>query len=87
MFIVVTVDTQQFPVAAVRRIVIVVVILVMDREFPNPLTRKFAPAPRADPWKHLERSPAVGLLLTLSVIPGFGYDEIQPVGLSFRLLR
>jgi len=37
MFVVVTVDTQQFPVAAVRRIVIVVVILVMDREFPNPL--------------------------------------------------
>ena len=31
MFIVVTVDTQQFPVAAVRRIIIVVVILVMDR--------------------------------------------------------
>jgi hypothetical protein len=31
LFVVVTVDTQQFPVAAVRRIVIVVVILVMDR--------------------------------------------------------
>ena len=31
MFIVVTVDTQQLPVAAIRRIVIVVVILVMDR--------------------------------------------------------
>ena len=35
MLIVVTVDTQQLPVAAVRRIVIVVVILMMDREFSN----------------------------------------------------
>ena len=38
MFIVVTVDTQQLPVAAVRRIVIVVVILVMDCEFSDSLT-------------------------------------------------
>jgi hypothetical protein len=37
MFIVVTVDTQQLPVAAVRRIVIVVVILVVDREFSDSL--------------------------------------------------
>jgi len=37
MLIVVTVDTQQFPVAAVRRIVIVVMILMMDREFSNSL--------------------------------------------------
>lgn len=37
MLIVVTVDTQQLPVAAVRRIVIVVVILMMDREFSNSL--------------------------------------------------
>ena len=37
MFIVVTVDTQQLPVAAVRRIVIVVVILMMDCEFSDSL--------------------------------------------------
>jgi hypothetical protein len=37
VFVVVTVDTQQLPVAAVRRIVIVVVILMMDREFSNSL--------------------------------------------------
>jgi hypothetical protein len=32
MLIVVTVETEQLPVAAVRRIIIVVVVLVMDRE-------------------------------------------------------
>jgi hypothetical protein len=37
MFVVVTVDTQQLPVAAVRRVVIVVVILVMDRELSDSL--------------------------------------------------
>lgn len=37
MFVFVTVDAQELPVAAVRRIVIVVVILMMNREFPNPL--------------------------------------------------
>ncbi len=87
MLIVVTVDTQQLPVAAVRRIVVVVVILMMDREFSNSLARKFAPAPRTDPRKHLERSPPVGLLLTLSVMPNLGYDTISPVGISTRLLR
>jgi hypothetical protein len=37
MLIVVTVDTQQLPVAAVRGVVIVVVILMMDSEFSNSL--------------------------------------------------
>ena len=37
VLIVVTVDTQQLPVAAVRWIVIVVVILMMNRELSNSL--------------------------------------------------
>ena len=37
MLIFVTVDTQQLPVAAVRRVVIVVVILMMDRELSDSL--------------------------------------------------
>jgi hypothetical protein len=37
MFIIVTVDAEQFPVAAVWRIVIVVVILMMDCEFSDSL--------------------------------------------------
>jgi hypothetical protein len=37
VFILVTVDTQQLPVAAVRWIVIVVVILMMNRELSNSL--------------------------------------------------
>ena len=87
MLIVVTVDTQQLPVAAVRRIVIVVVILVMDGELSNSLARKFTPATRTDPRKHLERLPSIGLLLALSVMPGLGDDLIPPVGVSVRLLR
>ena len=31
MFVVVTIDAQQFPVAAVRRVIFVVVVLVVNR--------------------------------------------------------
>jgi hypothetical protein len=87
MLIVVAVDTQQLPVAAIRRIVIVVVILMVDREFSNSFARKFAPAPRTDPRKHLERSFPIGLLSALSIKPSLGYDLIAPVGITVCLLR
>ncbi len=49
VLIVVTIDTQQFPVAAVGWIVIVVVVLVVYREFTKLFTGKFSPATRAYP--------------------------------------
>jgi len=67
VLIVVAVETQQFPVTAVRRIVIVVVILVMDRELTKSLACEFAPASRTDPWVHLERLLPIGFLPTPSL--------------------
>ena len=67
VLIVVTVETQQFPVAAVRRIVVVVVILVMDRELTKFFACEFAPASCTDPWIHLERLLPVGFLPTPSL--------------------
>jgi hypothetical protein len=87
MLIVVTVDTQQLPVAAVRRVVVVVVIFVMNRELSNSLARKFAPAPSTDPRKHLERSLPIGLLPTVPVVSSLGDDIPGPVGLCARFLR
>ena len=75
VLIVVAVKTQQFPVAAVRRIVIVVVILVMDREFTKFLACEFAPASCTDPWVHLERLLPIGFLPT----PSLGNDLIHLV--------
>jgi hypothetical protein len=62
MLIVVAVETEQFPVAPVMRIVVVVVVLVMDRELVQFLAVKFASAVSTDPRKHFERLLSIGLL-------------------------
>lgn len=49
MLIVMAVKAEQLPVAAVRGIVIMIVILVMDRELAQLFTVKFTPAVGADP--------------------------------------
>jgi len=51
VLIVVTVETEQLPVAPVGRIIVVVVVFVMDRELVQLLAVKFTPAVRTDPWK------------------------------------
>ena len=56
VLIVVTVDAQQLPVAAVSRIVIVVVIPVMDGKLTNFFAAEFAAAAPAYPGKHFERA-------------------------------
>ncbi len=82
----VTVDTQQLPVAAVRRIVVVVVVLVMDRELSNFSSREFSPALGTDPRKNLERSLPIGLLSTLSKSPSLVDNLIRLVDLCLGLL-
>ncbi len=62
MFIIVAVKAEQFPIAAIRRVIIVVVILVMDREFTELPASEFAAAPRADVGIHFERPLAIVLL-------------------------
>ena len=49
MFIVVTVEAEQLPVAAVRRIVVMVVVLVMDCELVQLLPVELAPTVGTDP--------------------------------------
>jgi len=52
VLIVMAVETEQLPVTPVGRIVVVVVVLVMDRELAQLLAVKFASAMRTDPRKH-----------------------------------
>ncbi len=87
VLIVVTVDTQKFPVIAVRGIVVVIVIFVMNRELTKSFACEFARTPRADPREHLECSLTIGFLPAFPVAPGSGNDLIQPVVLYSRLLR
>jgi hypothetical protein len=42
MLIVMAIKTKQLPVAAVRRVIVMVVVLVMNRELPQIFAAKFA---------------------------------------------
>jgi len=63
MFVVVTVEAEQLPVTAVRGVVMMVVILVMDGELTQLFAFKFSSAVRADPGQYFQRASAVGLLV------------------------
>jgi hypothetical protein len=75
VLIVVTIETQQLPVAAVGWIVIVVVVLVVYRKFTKLFTGKFSSATRAYPWINLECSFPISLLPEILVVLGLG-DEL-----------
>jgi hypothetical protein len=77
VLVVVTVETQQLPVAPVGRIVVVVVVFVMDRELTEFLALKLTSAPRTDPGMDLERLLPIPLLPLLAVAPGFSHNPIQ----------
>ena len=77
VLIVVAVETQQFPVAPVGRIVVVVVIFVMDRELAKFLALEFAPTARADPGVNLERLLPITLLSLLAAAAGLSDNPVH----------
>jgi len=77
VLIVVAVKTQQFPVAAIGRIVIVVVVFVVDRELVKFLTLEFAPAARTYPGINLERLLPIALLSLLAATPNLSDNPVH----------
>ena len=77
MLIFVTVYAQQFPVAAVDRIVVVIVVPVVHRQQLDIRAREFACASSADPRIDPERLFAVGHIPLFPVAPCFGDNTIQ----------
>jgi hypothetical protein len=75
------VETQQFPVAAVRRIVVMVVVLVVDRQFPQALAFKFTAAVAADPGKQFKGFLPVGFF---PLLPGF--VNFRKKGIKFFII-
>jgi hypothetical protein len=55
MLVIMAVDAEQFPIAAVGRIIVVIVIDVMHREFPALFALELPPASGADRGKNLKR--------------------------------
>ena len=84
------VKTEQFPVAAILRIILMVMIFVMDRELPQPLTAEFAPTARTDPRMDLEGFRPIALLPLLPAAPSsrpqFGpFSQHQHLIVSFSM--
>jgi len=83
---VVAVDTEQFPVAPVRGIIVVIVVLMMDREFAEFPSREFAAASSTDPRKQLEGPFPIGRFPGQSIAASIGDDPIHIGGFRLRLL-
>ena len=60
VLVLVAVNTEQLPVAAVGRVVVVVAVLVVNRELTQALGAELTRAAPADPRQDLERLLAVG---------------------------
>ena len=78
VLVVVAVETEQLPVAAIGRVVIVVVVLVMDRELVQVGLRKLPCTAATDPRKQLQGLGAVPLLTLVPRTARVGDDAIEP---------
>ena len=72
MFVVVAVQAEQFPVAAVGRVVVMIVIAVVDRELTQVGVSEFAAAAATDPRIDLEGLLPVALLALFGVATSLG---------------
>jgi hypothetical protein len=76
VLVVVTVEAQQFPVAPVGGIMVVIVVFMMDRQFTQRFAAEFAAAPGTDPGLHFERLSPIGLLLLCLVASRLGNQPV-----------
>ena len=74
---VVAVHTKEFPVTAVGRIIIVIAVLMVDRQLVKFLAGKFPAAPGAYPRQDLERFIAVKIPPTFPQLPRLGKNVLQ----------
>jgi hypothetical protein len=74
MLIVMTINAQQLPVAAIGWVVVVIVILVVDGELAKPFAFKLAPAAAANGRKHFKCPLAIALHPLLLLTPELHYE-------------
>src|SRR5437879_403643 len=77
VFVVVTVQTQQLPVAAVGRVVVVIVVPVVDGQLAHGGARELARAAPTDPGVDLQRPFPVAALALLGVAAGAGGEAVE----------
>jgi len=76
MLIVVAIQAQQLPIAAICRIVVMIMVLVVDGQFREVFVGKLPRTAPTDPRIHLKRLPTIGLLPFFLMAAGLG-DKIQ----------
>ncbi len=86
MLVVVAVKAEQFPVAAVGRVVIVIVVLVVDRELVQVGLRELPGAAPTDPREQLQGLGAVPLLALVTRTARVGDDAIEPAEVGSHAL-
>src|SRR6266513_5101071 len=77
VFVVVAIQTQQLPVAAIGRVVVVIVVSVVDGQFAHVGASELAGAAPADPRVDLQRLFPVAPFALLGGATGFGNDAVQ----------
>jgi hypothetical protein len=83
VLVVVAIQAKQFPVAPIERIVVMVVVLVVHREFPQSAARELPAAPCANVRKQLQRTLSIARFPRLHVAPKLGPEP----GLCFWISR
>ncbi|CAK0772786.1 hypothetical protein CCP4SC76_5600017 [Gammaproteobacteria bacterium] len=79
MLVVVAIDAEQFPVAAVGRVVVVVVVTMVNRQFPQILAGELAATTPAHPGVEFEGLLPVALFPHQPCLLCVGYDLIESV--------
>src|SRR5204862_3916804 len=79
VFVVMAIKAQQFPVAAIGRVVVVIVIAVMNGQLTKVGVCEFAAAATADPRIDLERLLSVALFALGSSTAGLRHYAVQLV--------
>ena len=78
VFVIVAINAEEFPVASIRRVMVVIVILVVHSELDHVGAIEFARATPANPRVELQCLFAVGLLARFLTAACFGDDVVEP---------
>src|SRR6516162_8526774 len=87
VLVVVAVNAEQFPIAAVTRVVVVVVILVVHGQQVNGRVIEFPRTAAADPGEQFERLAAVTLVTLLADAPRARDDLVESIAIRIILLH
>ena len=79
MLVIVAINAEQLPVAAVRRVVVMIVVAVMYGQLTQILTGEFTRATPTDPRIEFQGLFAIALLALLTRAPRLGNNPVEPV--------